>query len=191
MALRETTTFDVSNITNVTLQYASGDIDAIPCFGSINGTTDMRTITRTCKGVESSISKPQKLKITTTMFMPIETYRDVFGLTSEGLKTGIYAYGAESQGKALTLVARFKDDFQDKEKIIAIPKATTTSGLSFTADADGNDVVKVTLELEAGLDELDNLYYEAVIGIGPGELAEAEAKKWETGFKTTLVKTDE
>lgn len=189
MALRETTTFDVSNITNVTLQYTSGDIDAIPCFGSINGTTDMRTITRTCKGVESSISKPQKLKVTTTMFMPVETYRSVFGLGTEGLKSGIYAYGANSQGEALALVARFRDEFEGKEKIIAIPKATTTSGLSFTADADGNDLAKITLELEAGLDELDNLYYEAVIGTGSNELSEAEAKKWETGFKTTLVKT--
>lgn len=189
MAVRETKTFDVSNVTNVTLQYASGDIDVIPCFGSINGTTDMRTINRTCKGVQTSISKPQKLKVTTTMFMPVETYRDVFGLTQDGLKAGVYAYGAESKGKQLALVARFKDDFQDNEKIIAIPKATTTTGLSFSADADGNDVVKITLELEAGLDELDNLYYEAIIGDGTDEVSEVDAKKWETGFKVDLVKS--
>ena len=188
MAIRETTTFNISDISKVSLQYGSGDIDVIPCFGYINGTTEMRTITMVCKGVETSITKPQKLKITTTMFTPVETYRDVFGLSTEGLKTGIYAYGAESKGKQLALVARFKDDFQDKEKIIAIPKAMTTSGLSFQADADGNDVVKVTIELEAGLDELDKLYYEAIIGDGTNELSEVEAKKWETGFKTDLVK---
>lgn len=185
MAVRTTETFDVTGIEQASLQFGS-DVDVIQCMGSLNGTTEMRVLTRTCKGVQSSIATPQKLIVTMTLFMPVETARDLYGLESQGLKDGVYAYSATSKSKEFAFVARFRDDFEDKQKIIAIPKGRATSGLNFSADDEQTDLAKLTLEFEASLDEMDNLYYEAMIGTGG--ITETEAKKWEQGFTSALVK---
>lgn len=187
MSVRQVTTFDATDIKRLSLQFGDA-VDVINCVGTVEGTTEMRAITRVCKGVESSISKPQKLTVTINAFVPVETARDLFGLDNTGLKKGVYGYGAVSKGKELALVMRLADDFSDKEKIVAIPKARTTSGLTFSLDGDGTDVAKMSITVEGSLDELNNLYYEAMVGSGNDELAESEATKWETGFKTTLVK---
>ncbi len=186
MAIRETKPFDITGIEKVMLQFAD-NTDVIQCVGNISGTTEMRTLTRTCKGVSTSIAKPQKLKVTATMYMPIETARDLYGLENKELKKGVYSYNASSKGKAFSFVARFKDDFSETEKMIAIPKSRTTSGLNFTADSEATDIAKITLEFEAELDELNNLYYEALIDEKDG-ITEQEAKKWEEQFTTDLVK---
>lgn len=186
MAIRKTETFDVTGIEQASLQFKD-NTDVIECMGSLNGTTEMRVLTRTCKGVQSSIATPQKLIVTMTLFMPVETARDIYGLENAGLKKGVYAYSATSKSKEFAFVARFRDDFEEKQKIIAIPKARATSGLNFTADDEQTDLAKLTLEFEAALDELSNLYYEALIDSTDG-ITETEAKKWESSFSSDLVK---
>lgn len=186
MAIRNTEDFAVTNIYKLAFQFEGGQTDIINCVGTLNGSTEMRTITKTCNGIDEEISKPQKLTVALTAFLSPDTVRDVFGLTNDQLKTGVYSYGAKSTGKKLALVARFKDDFTDQEKIIAIPVMRTTSGLNFDADGDGTEAVKTTMDLTAGLDDLQNLYYEAMIGTDG--VSDLEAQKWETEFTTTLVK---
>lgn len=186
MTIRQTETFDISGIEQVTLQFAD-NVDNIACVGSISGTTEMRLLTRSCRGVQSSIANPQKLTVTLSLYMPVETARDLYGLENDGLKTGIYAYTSSSKSKEFAFTARFRDDFQDKQKIIAIPSCRVTTGLSFTADDEQTDIAKVTMDFEASLDELGNLYYEAMIDDKAG-IKEADALKWEAGFKTALVK---
>lgn len=183
MVVRQVKEFDPSNIGMITFQFDSGDIDLIDCIGMMSAETTVRTKTKTCSGAtKAEVTYPQYVTVSITAYVGLETYRDLTGMTTEGLKTGVYAYGIESKTPKLTVTARILDDMENVKKMVAFPNASFTKGLSFTVDNDSDEVAKLDLEFKAMMDANGNFYYEADMD----EVADATA--WEEGFTPELVK---
>lgn len=184
------TDFDAVSVKNVTAQFIEGGTPApgtsLGCTGSIEGETESITIEKRCAGmVQKSITKPQKMTLTYSGHLPVAVLRDVFGLTNEGLKPGVYAYGQNSKPKNFILTADVVDEFEDVTKLIAFPGVTSNTGLKIQAIENGaEEVAQIELEFSVLPDADGNLYYEA---LEPELEDPTVAEQWHTSFSRTLV----
>lgn len=187
---RQTTTFHPNAIEALYFQYGKPkEVDYIKCVGTISGNTKNKTLRKKCGRAEMEMTVPTGMTFDISAKFNLETVRSIFGLTKEGLKAGIYAYGDKSIPKKMTVVARISDTFEGKEKIVAIPIARNNSGFSFSVDNENEDVANMNVTLDAEADDNRQYYYEALIteSGGADSISEADAKAWEAEFTKTLV----
>ncbi|SHJ64055.1 hypothetical protein SAMN05444401_3543 [Clostridium amylolyticum] len=178
--------FDPMRIKNASIQVKDKQAMKFGCIGSVEGETEMRTVTKKCEGViTKSKSMPLQHNLTLSGFVPIDVYREVFGIKNEGLKKGVYAYSMDSKGSNFILTADVIDDFEDIVKLIAFPNVSSATGLKFTVDNDADEVAYMELEFTAMPDEARNFYYEAF----KSEVEESVATAWHTNFNYELVKS--
>lgn len=184
------TEFDAVSLKNVTAQFKSGGTPAagtsFGCAGSIEGETESIQIIKKCGGVaKKTMLKPQKMNLTYIGHLPVKVLRDVFGLSNQGLKPGIYSYGQNSKGKEFILTANVVDEFEDITKLIAFPATSSSEGLKIqTIENGAEEVAQVELSFSVLPDELGNFYYEALVP----ELSDSTVStKWHTAFNRSLV----
>lgn len=183
-------TFDAIAIKNTSLQIHNNNGtkengEKIGCVGSISGETTMRELVKRCEGVEvRKRAKPERMDLTLTAHVKLALAREIFGLTNEDLKPGVYKYSKDAKGKEFTLTADVVDEFEDETKLIAFPKCTSATGLKFTVANGAEEVAELELLFSVYPDEEGNFYYEAVIS----ELEDAEmADEWHVDFQHELV----
>ncbi len=155
------------------------------CVGSIEGETTLKELIKRCEGVEvRKKTKPEKIDLTISAHIPIQVVRDLFGLSTENLKPGVYKYSQDSKGKEFVYTADVMDEFEDVVKLIAFPKAVSATGFKFAVENGGDEVAEMEVEITAYPDEQGNLYYEAFIS----ELSDPTiADTWHTQFDYALV----
>lgn len=181
--------FDAMRITNASIQFIKSGTQQegtkFGCLGQIEGETEMKEFIKKCEGIEvKKVSKPQKMNLTVSAHIPVAIGRDLFGLSNEGLKAGVYSYGSESKGLPFVLTADVIDDFEDVVKMVAFPNCTSTTGLKMTIENGGDEVAELELEFTAMLDAANKLYYEAFVD----EVTDETVKStWHTKFTTELV----
>ena len=181
--------FDSTKITNMSIQF----FDALGkqpgtkfgCVGSIEGETEMLEYVKNCEGAEAKkISKPQRMTLTVSGHIPVRVARDVFGLTNEGLKPGIYAYTEKSKGKRFVLTADVVDEFEDQVKLIAFANCSSNTGLQISIENGADELAELELEFTVLKDDSGRFYYEAF----EAELEDPTvAEEWHTDFTPELA----
>lgn len=182
--------FDSVTITNASIQFFDGgeqqEGTAFGCIGQIETETEIVEIVKRCEGVErKKVSKPQKTDGTVSAHIPINVFRDFFGLTNKDLKPGVYSYGTQSKGKRFVFTADVVDEFEDVTKLIAFSNCSSASGLKFTIENGADEVAELELEFTGLPDDNKQIYYEALI---PEIEDETVKEQWHTMFTPELVK---
>ena len=183
--------FSAVSIKKASLQFITGGVaeagTPFGCMGTLDAETEMVEKTKNCEGVIETISIPQYMTVTVAGHVKRDVLRELFGITTEGLKEGIYSYGISSKGKRFIFTADVIDEFEDVVQLIAFPKGSSVTGLTLSIDNDADEVPYMELEFRANADELGNFYYEAFYD----EVEETIQTDWHTGFTTELIQTPE
>ena len=191
MAVTKVVEFDAVKITNASIQFYEGDTPAagVPfgCVGTISGETEVKELVKICEGVEAKkIVTPLKMNLNVSAHIPVDVARDYFGLSNDGLKTGVYGYGPDSIGKRFVFTADVIDEFENVVKLIAFPNSSNNSGFNINIENGQDEVALLEMEMTSLVDANNKIYYEAFVT----EIEEADVEistKWHTEFKPTLV----
>ena len=156
------------------------------CIGTLEGTSETETVEKRCEGaVVKSIKKVTKISVTLTGHPYTAVLRNVAGMTNEGLKEGIYGYGANVKSKKIVFTAKIQD-MEGNIKYIAFPNMDDVKGLNIKVDNDVTEIEMKDFEFSALKDENNMFYYEAL----EKDLTDEDVKsKWLTNFTPELVKT--
>lgn len=158
------------------------------CIGTLEGASETETVEKKCEGaVVKSIKKVTKIAVTLTGHPYTAVLRNVAGMTNEGLKEGIYGYGADVKSKKIVFTAKVQD-MDGNIKYIAFPNMDDVKGLNIKVDNDVTEIEMKDFEFSALKDENKMFYYEAL----EKDLQDADVKeKWLTNFTPALVKVAE
>lgn len=194
MATKTLSVFDECKITDTHVKSYNRSTGALStdkatklgCTGKLEISSEYKTIVKNCEGVESkSVKKIVKLTGTISVHMPLAIARTVFGLSNEGLKTGVYGISDTTNTPNMCLTTKAIDLFTDEEKYICLPNIAFTSGFAKTIDNTSEEVAEVELEFNAYKDENNEFYYEACAS----EIdATTIGNKWLEEFTPSLVK---
>ncbi|PID15602.1 phage tail protein [Sporosarcina sp. P34] len=183
------TEFDAVAIKNASIQVYENNVakEGTPfgCVGSIEGETESKEIVKICEGIEvKKRTIPQKMNLTVSAHIPVQVARDIFGLSNEDLKKGVYAYGPTSKGKRFVFTADVVDEFEDEVKLIAFPNVSNNSGFQISIENGQDEVALLEMELTALVDSNDKFYYEALTAEVEDEAIKTD---WHTAFTPELV----
>lgn len=165
-----------------------GDDEAMPlgCVGSLEETLNTRTITKKCEGVlKKSVTRSDGSgEIKFTVHMRWEVFKEMFGLISEGLKTGVYAYGTGSRHKEFCYTAKVLDE-DGNVKYKAYPKCCVTTGLASKIENGAEEVAEIEVTASVFADANGNCMYQAFADEVDTTIT---AEKWLEEFTADLVK---
>lgn len=155
------------------------------CIGTLEGSSDIATVEKKCEGaVVKTVKKVNKVDVTLTGHPYVAVLRNVAGMTNEGLKEGIYGYGANIKAKKIVFTAKV-EDMEGNIKYIAFPNMDDVSGLTISINNDVTEIEMKNFEFSALKDENGMFYYEAL----EDEITDEQVKtKWLTAFTPELVK---
>ena len=158
------------------------------CIGTLEGTTETETVEKKCEGaVVKTIKKVTKVNVTMTGHPYTAVARKVAGMTNDGLKEGVYGYGANIKSKKIVFTAKV-EDMEGNIKYIAFPNMDDVKGLTIKVDNDVTEIEMKEFEFSALKDENGMFYYEAL----EKDLQDEDLKsKWLTNFTPELVKNVE
>lgn len=184
-------TFDAVSIKNSSVQFFQSNGTKSPgvkfgSVGSIEGETTLKEIIKMCEGVEvKKKTRPEKIDLTISAHIPVAVVREFFGLKTDNLEPGVYAYSTNSKGKEFIYTADVIDEFEDVTKLIAFPKCVSATGFKFAVENGADEVAEMEVEITCYPDEQGNLYYEALVS----EIDEFSgiAASWHTNFTYDLV----
>lgn len=182
--------FHPVSISNASVQFKEGAThkpgQSFGCIGSIEGETEITLKQLKC-GAKILKEKSAATKQTLTVVLadvPVQVARDVFGMSNEGLKEGVYSYGTNSKGKSFIFTADVLDDFEDVTKMMAWPNCSTATGFKISVDNAADEVANIEFELTALPDGNSELVYEAIVN----ELTDTTvSEQWHTAFTRDLV----
>lgn len=178
--------FDAVRITNFAIKY-KGETESTEfgCVGTLGGETVLITKVKNCEGAPAKKkSVPQSMNLTINAHIKVDTARKIWGLSNDGLKPGIYAYGEDSNSPEFCLTADIIDEFEDVVKKIAFPNCSSSTGLTLNIENGAEEVAQLELTFEALKDTLRKFYYESF----EEEMDEEVKTQWHTNFTPELVK---
>lgn len=155
------------------------------CIGTLEGTSDISAVEKKCEGsVIKTVKKVNKVDVALTGHPYTAVLRSVAGMTNEGLKEGIYGYGANIKAKKIVLTAKI-EDMEGNIKYIAFPNMDDVKGLTISVNNDVTEIEMKNFEFSALKDANKMFYYEAL----EKDLKDEDIKsKWLTNFTPELVK---
>ncbi|EUJ56627.1 hypothetical protein [Listeria fleischmannii] len=155
------------------------------CVGSYEFEAEPKVVQRKCEGVVTDeISKPDTGTAKISAHIPPFVVRDLFGFHNNGLKTGVYAYGRNSQAKPFVFTAKVFDMYGNA-KLIALPNASITSGYAENIENGGEEVSETEVEFSAKPDVYGEILYQAFVD----EVEDAQLiEDWLTKFEPIMAK---
>lgn len=181
--------FDAVSIKNSSIQFRKNGTQEpgtkFGCVGTLSGETEIRELIKRCEGViAKKKTKPVQMNMTVSAHIPVQVARDFFGLSTEKLKPGIWAYGTLSKGHDFVYTADVVDEFEDLVKLIAFPNSSNAGGFRISVANGEDELAELELTFTALADDLGYFYYEALVD----ELEDPSvAEEWHTQFTTDLV----
>lgn len=157
------------------------------CVGTMDIEETIRKITKKCRGVvvKNIVKHDGIITLTLSLHMTWPVYQKMYGLSSDGLKAGVYALNRDKSVRPSFLMVNHVYDEDGNEKYFAFPNCKATGALKEKIDNGASDVAEVEVEIEASADEYGNSMYEAMAT----ELSDATvATTWMTAWAYTLVK---
>ena len=95
-------------------ELSTGKATKLGCTGKLEISSEYKTIVKNCEGVEQkSVKKITKLTGTISVHMPLAIARTVFGLSNEGLKTGVYGISDSRYAKRSFVLLGWSDRYTD------------------------------------------------------------------------------
>lgn len=163
----------------------NGEAMSLGCVGSLEETLNTRTITKKCEGVlKKSVTRSDGSgEIKFTLHMRWEVFKEMFGLISEGLKAGVYAYGTGSRHKEFCYTAKVLDE-DGNIKYKAYPKCCVTTGLASKIENGAEEVAEIEVTASVFADSNGNCMYQAFAS----DLDTTTVGKWLEEFSADLVK---
>ena len=177
--------FEDYKIIEGSIQFASEQAIGFGCIGTMEVTSNIEEVTKKCEGaVIKKIKRITDFAVTVSGHAKIPASREIMGLSNEGLKTGVYAYGTDVVSKPFIFTAKVQD-MEGNIKYIAFPNLTDAKGLFINVNNEVTEIEMKDFEFSALADSNKKFYYEAY----ESELEDAEVKtKWLTNFTPELVK---
>lgn len=160
----------------------------VNCVGSIEEEMEVKTVTKSCRGVvakeRSKGTGRGTLKL--SAHIPWDVYTKAYGMNLESLKEGVKAYGRNSIHKGFSLVGHVLDE-DGNEKFKAYPSCMISTGVVRKIENGAEEVAEMELEIGVTPDEYGNGLYEAAAD----ELTDETVKTtWMTAFTPALVQTE-
>lgn len=186
--MKQVEEFENYKIQEGSLQFDNNTAVSFGCIGTVDASSNTEEVVKKCEGV---VVKKKKritdMTVAITGHAKIPASRKIIGLSNEGLKTGIYAYGTDTFSAPFTFAAKIID-MDGNVKYIAFPKIENTKGLSVKVDNGVTEIAMDDFEFSAMIDSNNKFYYEAY----ESELEDETVKsKWLTNFTPELVKQTE
>lgn len=184
MAATNIQQFSEFEVKESTAKFADGEAMKLGCVGSLGETLNAKTVTKKCEGVvkKSRTRGDGTGELAFTLHMNEAAFRNAFGMTSEGLKAGVYAYGQGSVHKEFCYTAKVLDE-DGNVKYKAYPKCCITSGISRKIENGAEEVAEIEVTAAIMPDENGNGMYEAFAD----DLDETTAGSWLENFSASLV----
>jgi len=164
----EFTTFDEYKVTNAAIKWFEGGEYVTPavklgCTGKLEIETTLKTVEKKCEGdVVRSVDIPTQLKCKWTGHFPVENLRKVWGLKTEGLKKGVFAYGTDSrQGRGIMSFDVLDLD-ETMEMFRAFPNMQFSGGMKWELENGGEEIAEIEQEFIAMKDDNNKFFYEAL-----------------------------
>lgn len=158
----------------------------VGCLGSLDEAMNQKTITKKCEGVVTkTVTKGDgtgELKL--TLHMRYDLYVKSYGMLSDGLKDGVYAYGQKSIHKPFCLTCDVFDE-DGVQKLKAYPNCIVSSGIARKIENGAEEVAEMELTVAVMPDEFGFGLYEALV---TDTLDEEVKTNWLTDFTPNLVK---
>lgn len=164
----------------------TGTAKSFGCVGTLSIEPEVQQIVKNC-GIKQlkAVTKTAYLNVTIAGHINRSVAEALFGLTSEGLVTGVKAFNVNSTSKPMCFTAKVYNMDRSEVKYIALPIIQNISGFVKNIDNGATEVAYVELEFNALFDKNNNAYYEAL----ESELTDETVKsKWMTEFTPDLVK---
>lgn len=184
------TTFDQYKVTNGTVRWKKGETyntaNELGCVGTLGLETELKTVTKTCEGDEvMSVDIPTRVNGTLVLHMPVPIFREAFGLSNDGLTSGVYSYGSNSRPSTGIVAFDVEDLFGELKKKIAFPNLTFSGGLNWQIENGAEEIAMIETSFKALKDENSQFYYEGF----DSEITDEEVKtSWNKEFTPELVK---
>lgn len=155
------------------------------CTGALEAEPEMKTLSMRCEGdIVDEISKPEFYTVNFTGHLTLGVAREIFGLTNDGLKDGVYAIGDKSVPKKGVFTWEVYDMYNEGKKFMAFSNMVSTTGWVFSHENGADEVAEIEVEFKAMKDDKGNFYYEAF----ESEITDEEVKTgWLKLFTTELV----
>lgn len=156
----------------------------VGCVGSLDEAMNSKTITKKCEGVVvKSVTKGDGTgELTLSLHMLYNLYLKSFGMISDGLKDGVFAYGRNSIHNSFTLTCEVYDEDGIK-KLKAYPNCVVTSGVARKIENGAEEVAELELTVSVMPDEYGNGLYECIAT----EVDETIVNTWLTAFDPSLL----
>lgn len=153
-------------------------------MGTLDGESDISTVEKKAEGRTLKVKKRvNKMNVTMTGHATVPVKRNIYGLSNEGLKEGVYAYGTDIAIPSIVFTAIILD-MEGNKKYMAFPKMEDVKGLNIKIDNDVTEIEMNEFEFTALADSNKKFYYEAY----EDELDEETKAAWLTNFTPELVK---
>ncbi|AIS61362.1 hypothetical protein [Listeria ivanovii] len=156
-------------------------------FSKFEGEASIKTVARKAEGVPvEEVSKPEMMEGTLTGHILLSVARELYGLTTQGLREGIWAYGSNSKTANFALTAEERDMY-GAPHLLAFPNVSVTGGIKWSLENGSEEVAEVEIPIKAMRDSSGNLRYDALAS----EVTDEKVKeKWHTDFSPEMVKAD-
>lgn len=181
--------FDNCEVKEASIKFKSADAAIkFGCMGKIDINANTTTISKKCEGrVVKQKQRVDSLTAAISSHLTRTVDKKFFGMSNEGLKTGVYAYGETSFCEDFIFAAVI-EDMDGKRKLIAMPNCQNAKGLSLSVDNDATEIALKDLEITAMADDYGQFLYVAE----EADLEDVTVKDtWLTNFSYDLVKLGE
>lgn len=179
--------FSEFEVKNTSIKFAEDDAAIkVGCVGSLEETMNSKTITKKCEGVVvKSVSRGDGTgELAMSLHMRYDLFLKSYGMASDGLKDGVYAYGQNSIHKPFCLTCEVKDE-DGVKKLKAYPNCVITTGVTRKIENGAEEVAEMELTISVMPDEYGYGMYEAI----ESQLQDETIKNtWLTKFTSDLVK---
>lgn len=188
MAASVENVFSEYEVKNTSVKFndeSSGTAEKVGCVGTLEETLNARTVTKSCEGVvvKTVVRGDGTGELKLSLHMKYDLYLKSYGMASDGLKEGVYAYGKESRHKPMTITMEVMDE-DGNVKLKAYPNCIVTGGDTRTIENGAEEVAEMELTISIMPDDQGNGVYEALVTEG---LDESVKTSWLTNFNYTLV----
>ena len=158
---------------------------AMNCVGSVEEELTAKEITKKCRGViiKDVVKGTGEGTLTISAHVPYELFVEAFGMETDALKAGVYAYGSNSRHKAFCLTMHVVDE-DGAEKYKAYPNCIFKARPTLSTENGAEEVAEVEMEVAVMPDENGFGMYEA---LAEG-LDTKIASDWMEKFNYDLVK---
>lgn len=155
------------------------------CVGSCEEELDTKVVTKSCRGVvvKKKVKGAGTGKLTVSMHMPYDIYKNVYGMNLDTLIEGVSGYGTNSVHKEFATTQHVFDE-DGVEKFKAYPRCVIETGVARKIENGAEEVAEIELEVSLMPDEYGQCLYEALAA----DLTDATAKtNWMTAFEPSMV----